>query len=321
MTVRNPESKIKVGVSSCLLGEKVRWNGDHKQDRFVKDLLGQFFEWVPTCPEVEVGMGVPRETVQLTGNSEAPRMVGNKTGTDWTSRMNRYSRKRSAELAKMDLCGYIFKNRSPSCGIARIKVYGDGGNPTPNGRGLFAGAFMQQCTLVPVEDEGRLNDARIRENFISRVFAYHRLAQLLEGRFSRKALVEFHTAHKFLLLAHSRKHYDLLGKLVANAKQYTPSDLKQRYGETYMLALSFKTSAKKNADVLYHMLGFFKKLLSDEEKQDVIEAIEDYRKELLPLIVPVTLIRHHVRKHQVTYLADQVYLNPHPKELMLRNHV
>lgn len=321
MTVRNPESKIKVGVSSCLLGEKVRWNGDHKQDRFVKDLLGQFFEWVPTCPEVEVGMGVPRETVQLTGNPEAPRMVGNKTGTDWTSRMNRYSRKRSAELAKMDLCGYIFKNRSPSCGIARIKVYGDDGNPTPNGRGLFAGAFLRQCTLVPVEDEGRLNDARIRENFITRVFAYHRLAHLLDGRFSRKALVEFHTAHKFLLLAHSRKHYDLLGKLVANAKQYTPSELKQRYGETYMLALSFKTSAKKNADVLYQMLGFFKKLLSDVEKRDVIEAIEDYRKELVPLIVPVTLIRHYVRKHQVAYLADQVYLNPHPKELMLRNHV
>ena len=318
---RSPESKIKVGVSSCLLGEKVRWNGDHKQDLFVKDLLGRFFEWVPTCPEVEIGMGTPRETVQLTGNPSAPRMIGNVSGTYWTSRMNRYSKKRSAELAKLNLSGYIFKNRSPSCGIARIKVYGEHSNPTSNGRGLFADAFMQQCTLVPVEDEGRLNDARIRENFITRVFAYHRLAQLLDVRFSRKRLVEFHTAHKFLLLAHSRKHYDALGKLVADAKQFSPSELKHRYAEAFMQTLAFKTSSKKNADVLYLMLGFFKKLLSDVEKRDVIEAIEDYRKEMVPLIVPVTLVKHHVRRHKVDYLTGQVYLNPHPKELMLRNHV
>jgi uncharacterized protein YbgA (DUF1722 family)/uncharacterized protein YbbK (DUF523 family) len=321
MVNMSPESKIKVGVSSCLLGEKVRWNGDHKQDLFVKNLLGQFFEWVPTCPEVEIGMGIPRETVQLTGDPKAPRMVGNTSGTDWTTRMNRYSKKRSAELGTMNLCGYIFKNRSPSCGIARIKVYGDDGNPIPNGRGLFANAFMQQYPLIPVEDEGRLHDARIRENFITRVFAYHRLAHLLDGRLSRKALVEFHTAHKFLLLAHNRKHYDALGKLVANAKQFSPSELKQNYAEAFMQTLAFKTSAKKNADVLYHMLGFFKKLLSNVEKQDVIEAIEDYRNGLVPLIVPVTLIKHHVRRHKVAYLVDQVYLNPHPKELMLRNHV
>ncbi|MDH5762386.1 MAG: DUF523 and DUF1722 domain-containing protein [Nitrospinota bacterium] len=321
MADQNPEIRIRVGVSSCLLGEKVRWNGDHKQDLFVKDLLGQFFEWVPTCPEVEIGMGIPRETVQLTGDPESPRMVGNSTGTDWTAPMRRYSNQRSAELAKMNLSGYIFKNRSPSCGIARIKVYGDNGNPTPNGRGLFADAFMHHCTLVPVEDEGRLHDAKIRENFITRIFAYHRLAQLLGEDFSRKTLVAFHTAHKFLLLAHSRKHYNSLGKLVADAKQYTPTALKQSYGEEFMQALAVKTTAKKNSDVLYHMLGFLKKQLSEVEKQDVIEAIEDYRNELIPLIVPVTLIRHHVRKHQIAYLADQIYLNPHPKELMLRNHV
>jgi len=321
MDNKSLESKIKVGVSSCLLGEKVRWNGDHKQDLYVKNLLGQFFEWVPTCPEVEIGMGIPRETVQLTGDPSTPRMIGNASGTDWTSRMNRYSKKRSVELGTMGLCGYIFKNRSPSCGIARIKVYGDDGNPTPNGRGLFANAFMQQHTLVPVEDEGRLHDARIRENFITRVFAYNRLAHLLGDRLSRKALVEFHTTHKFLLLAHSRKHYNVLGKLVANAKQFSSSKLKRCYAEGFMQTLTFKTSAKKNADVLYHMLGFFKKLLSNVEKQDVIEAIEDYRKGMVPLIVPVTLVKHHVRRHKVAYLADQVYLNPHPKELMLRNHV
>jgi uncharacterized protein YbgA (DUF1722 family)/uncharacterized protein YbbK (DUF523 family) len=320
MTPRNPESQIKVGVSSCLLGEKVRWNGEHKQDLFVKNLLGQFFEWVPTCPEVEIGMGIPRERVRLTGNPKAPHLVGNTTGTDWTRRMNRYSKKRSAELAKLNLCGYIFKSRSPSCGIARIKVYGDNGIATPNGRGLFAEAFIQQ-SLVPVEDEARLHDARIRENFITRVFAYHRLAQLVNGRTSRKMLVDFHTKHKFLLLAHSRKHYNALGKLVANAKQDSYSKLKRRYAEAFMQALSFKTTAKKNADVLYHMLGFFKKLLPEVEKQELIEVIENYRKGWVPLIAPVTLIRHHVRKYQITYLADQIYLNSHPKELMLRNSV
>lgn len=177
MAIRNPESRIKVGISSCLLGEKVRWNGDHRQDRVVKDLLGQFFEWVPTCPEVEIGMGIPREAVQLTGNPKAPRMVGNTTGTDWTQRMNLYSKKRSIELAKMNVCGYIFKSRSPSCGIARIKVYGNNDDSTLGGRGLFANAFLQQCALVPIEDEDRLQDPRIRENFITRVFAYHRLTQ------------------------------------------------------------------------------------------------------------------------------------------------
>jgi uncharacterized protein YbgA (DUF1722 family)/uncharacterized protein YbbK (DUF523 family) len=321
MTPRNPEPQIKVGVSSCLLGEKVRWDGEHKQDLFVKNLLGQFFEWVPTCPEVDIGMGIPRETVRLTGNPKAPHLVGNTTGTDWTRRMNRYSKKRSAELAKLNLCGYIFKSRSPSCGIARIKVYGDNGNATSNGRGLFADAFMQKFPLVPVEDEGRLHDARIRENFITRVFAYHRLAQLLSGRFSRKAQVEFHQAHKYLLMSHSRKHETALAMLVTNPKRYSPSELKRRYAEGFMQALTFKTTVKKNTDVLYHMLGYFKKLLPEAEKQELIEVIEDYRKGWMPLIAPIILIRHHVRIHQITYLADQIYLNSHPKELTYSNRV
>lgn len=310
--------KIRVGVSSCLLGERVRWNGDHKQDRYVTDMLGTCFEWVPICPEVEIGMGIPRETVQLQGDPHSPRMVGTSSGKDWTVRMNRYSQKKARELAKLDLCGYMFKSRSPSCGITRIKVYNDTGRATRNGRGLFAGAVMDRLSLIPIEDEGRLRDARIRENFITRVFACHRLNTFLGKRFTRSSLVAFHTAHKFLLLAHSRKHYDALGRLVAQAKQIAPSMLKTRYANTFMQALTLKSTPKKNADVLYHMLGFFKKQLSAVEKEDVIEAIEDYRKERGPLIVPVTLIRHHVRKHGIDYLRDQVYLHPHPKLLILR---
>jgi uncharacterized protein YbgA (DUF1722 family)/uncharacterized protein YbbK (DUF523 family) len=309
MIIRNSESKIKVGVSSCLLGEKVRWDGNHKRDLMVKNQLGRMFEWVPTCPEVEIGMGIPREAVQLTGNSKTPRMVGNQTGTDWTARMNRYSKKRSAELAKMGVCGYIFKSRSPSCGISRIPVTHKNIMTKKYGRGLFADSFMLQCALVPVEDEDRLHDARLRENFITRIFAYHRLAQLLNNPFSRKTLVDFHTAHKFLLLAHSRKHYDALGKLAANAKQHSPSELKRRYAEAFMQAFTYKTTTRKNADVLYHMLGFFKKLLSEVDKRDVIEAIEDYRKGSTLLTKPVTLIKRHARKHSIDYLAGQVYLN------------
>jgi uncharacterized protein YbgA (DUF1722 family)/uncharacterized protein YbbK (DUF523 family) len=313
MAIRNPASKIKVGVSSCLLGEKVRWDGNHKQDTVVKNQLGRIFEWVPTCPEVEIGMGIPRESVQLTGNPKSPRMVGTTTATDWTRRMNRYSKKRSRELAKINVCGYIFKSKSPSCGIARIKILSNNGKTQSKGRGLFAELFIQQYPLVPVEDEDRLRDARVRENFITRVFAYHRLTQLLKGRFSLKALVKFHTAYKFLLLAHSRKHYNALGKRVAQAKQIAPAELKSCYAEEFMQALTFRSTNKKNADVLYHMLGFFKTQLSQDEKLDLIETIEDYRNELTSLIVPVTLIKRHVRKHKLDYLSDQVYLNPHPK--------
>jgi uncharacterized protein YbbK (DUF523 family)/uncharacterized protein YbgA (DUF1722 family) len=309
MTIRNPKSRIKVGVSSCLLGEKVRWDGGHKRDETVKKLLGKIFEWVPTCPEVEIGMGIPRETVQLTGSSKSPRLVGTESATDWTQRMIRYANKRSRELMKLDVCGYIFKSRSPSCGISGIKVASNNGKITSRGHGLFAESFMRQCALVPVEDEDRLHDTRIRENFITRVFAYHRLAHLLNGRLSRQALMEFHKAHKYLLMAHSRKHETALGKLATNAKQLSPSELKRRYAEGFMQALTFKTTMKKNADVLYHMLEFLKKLLSGMEKRGVIKAIEDYRNERVPLLVPITLIKLHVRKHKVACLADQIYLN------------
>ncbi len=314
MAVRYPQSKIKVGVSSCLLGETVRWNGEHKLDSTLKDTLSRLFEWVPTCPEVEIGMGVPRETVRLAGNLKSPRMVGNHTGKDWTPRMHRYSKKRSTELAKMRVCGYIFKARSPSCGIARIPVTTKNGKTPAKGRGLFADAFMRQCPWAPVEDESRMQDARIRENFITRVFAYHRLTQLLNGRFSFKALIEFHSAHRCLLMAHSRKHCNMLGKLIADAKKYSPAKLKRRYAETFMQSLAFKTTAKKNFDVLVHMLGMLRKQLTEAERKEVIKAIENYRRGSTPLMKPVNLIKRHVRKYKVDTLADQIYLYSHPRK-------
>ena len=313
---------IKIGVSSCLLGEKVRWNGDHKQDRYVREILGNYFEYVPVCPEMEVGMGVPRETVALYGTLEEPKMISKKSKIDWTERMNRYLKDRINQLTRDELSGYIFKSKSPSCGIARVPVFSETDrSKARHGAGMFANAFIKKFPLVPIEDEGRLNDAKIRESFIVRVFCFNRLQKLFNKDFSKGALVAFHTRHKFLLLAHSRSHYTALGKLVANAKSLKPKEIKAEYSRLFMEALTYKSTPKKNTDVLLHMMGFLKKVLMKGEKEDILTTIEDYRKELLPLIVPVTLIRHQVKKYKVEYLLDQIYLNPHPKELMLRNHV
>jgi uncharacterized protein YbgA (DUF1722 family)/uncharacterized protein YbbK (DUF523 family) len=314
--------KIRIGVSSCLIGEKVRWNGDHKQDRYVREILSRYFEYIPVCPEVEVGMGVPRETVALYGDPEKPSMISKKTQTDWTKPMEKYIKSRINTLSADDLCGYIFKSKSPSCGMARVPLYSEfGSHKVKHGPGMFAKAFINSFPLVPTEEEGRLNDPRIRENFIVRVFSFKRFNLLLNEKFSLGQWVKFHTQHKFLLLAHSRKHYDELGELVAHSKTIKPSELKKKYGELFMEALTSKSTPKKNTDVLLHMMGFLKKLLTKIEKEDILSTIEDYRSEILPLIVPVTLIRHQVKKHNIEYLRDQLYLNPHPKELMLLNHV
>ena len=243
---KNMDNKIKIGVSSCLTGEKVRWNGDHKQDRYVKDTLSQFFEYVPVCPEVEVGMGTPRETVALYGSLEKPKMISRKTRTDWTHKMNRYTKDRIKDLSKDDLCGYIFKSKSPSCGMSRVPLYSEfGSHKVKHGPGMFANAFINSFPLVPTEEEGRLNDPRIRENFIVRVFSFKRFNLLLNEKFSLGQWVKFHTQHKFLLLAHSRKHYDDLGELVAHSKTIKPSELKKKYGELFMEALTSKSTPKK----------------------------------------------------------------------------
>ncbi|MZH14663.1 MAG: DUF1722 domain-containing protein [Nitrospinae bacterium] len=314
--------KIKIGVSSCLIGEKVRWNGDHKQNHYVQEVLANYFDYVSVCPEMEVGMGVPRETVALYGDLENFRMVGKKTQTDWTKPMQRYTKGRIKSLAHEELCGFIFKSKSPSCGLGRVPVYSEfESQKVRHGAGMFAAEFIKNFPLVPTEDEGRLNNPKFRENFIVKVFSYYRLQNLFRRKFSLGALVNFHTRNKFLLLAHSRKHYDELGRLVAKPKALSVEDLKDRYGKIFMEALSFIATNKKNTDVLLHMMGFLKKLLSKGEKEDILSTIEDYRKEFLPLIVPVTLIRHQVKKHGIEYLLGQEYLNPHPKELMLRNHV
>ncbi len=315
------ENPIKVGISTCLLGQKVRFDAGHKHDRYITDILGHYFRFVPICPEVEVGMGIPRESIRLEGDLDAPRLVGNKTRADWTDRMNRYSRERVARRDLADICGYILKKDSPSCGMERVKVYNEQAMAERKGTGLFAAALIQRFPLLPIEEEGRLNDHNIRENFIIRVFAYARLRELFGGRFTAGKLVAFHTAHKYLLMAHSPVHYKALGKLVAAVKDRPPAELREEYRRLFMEALTLKTTTRKNVNVLQHIMGYLKTQLGPEEKQDILNVIEDYRQEIIPLIVPLTLLRHYVDKHRITYIQGQIYLNPHPKELMLRNHV
>jgi len=311
--------KIKLGISSCLLGEHVRYDGGHKRDFYITEILGKFVEWVPVCPEVEYGLPIPREAMHLVGTPDAPRLVTRKTGVDHTEGMLTWTRKRLRELEREELCGFVFKSRSPSSGMRGVKVYGPSGMPSHRGRGIFGGAFQDRFPLIPVEDDGRLNDPGLRENFVERVFAYKRWRDF-ERDGSRGKLVSFHTEHKLMLLAHSPKHYRELGRLVAEAKKIAPAELHARYVATMMDALRLIATVKKNTNVLHHAMGYFKKVLSPDEKSELLEVIEHYHRGLVPLIVPITLVKHYVRKYDEPYLKKQYYLNPHPVELMLRNH-
>lgn len=312
---------VRIGVSSCLLGQNVRFDGGHKRDAFLVDTFGRFVEWVPVCPEAEIGLGVPREPIRLQRVGPSIRLLGVRSATDHTDDMTRWAGRRVQGLAREDLDGYILKKDSPSCGMERVKVYDPGGTPARTGRGLFAEALVTALPLLPVEEEGRLSDPRLRDNFVERVFAYRRLRELFAGRWTTKSLVQFHTAHKLALLAHSPEAYRALGRLVARAAALPRGDVKAEYEAGFMRALATIATPRKHVNVLHHMLGYFRRLLDDESRSELGEAVSDYQKGLVPLIVPITLFRHHVRRCGVRYLAGQTYLEPHPRELMLRNHV
>ena len=314
-------SSIRLGISRCLLGDEVRFDGGHKRDHFLTEVLGQYVEWIPVCPEVEAGLGTPREAMRLVGNPRGPRLVTIKSKHDHTPAMEAMIEERLDSFSKLDLSGFIFKRGSPSCGVERVRVYTAQGMPSHSGAGIFAKAFTEQFPLIPVEEEGRLSDASLRENFIERVFCYRRFQDLVQNGFTRQALIRFHTIHKYLLLAHSQQHYETMGQLVAQAERYRPQDLTVKYGELLMKTLAMKATVRKHVNVLHHILGYFKKRLTAQEKVELLGVIDDYHRGLTPLIVPLTLMKHYVHVFDVSYIRDQVYLNPHPKELMLRNHV
>jgi len=312
---------VKIGISTCLLGKNVRYDGGHQLDRFLTESLGRFVEYVPVCPETECGLGIPREAMRLVGKPEDPRLVTIRTGKDFTDKMVQWARRKVATLEAENLCGFVFKSKSPSSGMERVKVYNDQGMPVQKGSGIFARIFMEYFPLVPVEDDGRLHDPRLRENFIERIFVLQRWRNVLEEGMTMGKLVEFHTRHKLMLLSHSPKHYRRMGRLVAEGKKIPLKNLSDTYQTLLMEALKLRTTVKKNVNVLQHLMGYFKKHLSSDEKQELLEIIAQYHKELVPLIVPVTLVNHYVRKYRQPYLAEQTYLKPHPIELQLRNHV
>ncbi|MFH2000383.1 MAG: DUF523 and DUF1722 domain-containing protein [Planctomycetota bacterium] len=313
--------KIKLGISACLLGEKVRYNGGHQLDRFLRDTLGQYVEYVPVCPEVEAGFSTPREPFRLVGDPETPRLITVGTQVDYTQRMTQWSRTRAAQLEGEDLCGFIFKSRSPSSGMERVKVYTEKGMPLKKGVGLFARAFMDRFPLLPVEEEGRLHDPVLRENFIVRIFALGRWREMCAGRKTRGQLVQFHARHKLLIMSHSRVHLTEMGRLVARAKEIQPNALHAEYQRLLLESLKLTATRKKHVNVLQHIQGYFKQALTADEKQEIGEIIEAYRRGDYPLIVPITLLNHYVRKYEAPYLKEQHYLQPHPLELKLRNHV
>jgi len=313
---------LRLGISRCLLGENVRYDGGHKRDRFLVDELGQYVEWVPVCPEVESGLPIPRESMRLVGDPDNPRLIAPKSGTDHTERMLSWANQRVQELESEGLHGFVFKKDSPSSGLYRVRVYDEHGMARRTGTGLFARQVACHFPNLPLEEEGRLHDARLRENFIDRIFAYYRWAEMLQTEPTPGGLVQFHTAHKLTLMAHSPQHYTELGRLVAHAGKREWDELTAEYAALLMEGLALLGTPGKHANVLQHLMGYLKNDLSSEDKQELLSLIEEYRQEMLPLIVPLTLLKHHLNRHPVPeWVHQQVYLNPYPKELMLRNHV
>ena len=315
------DGKIRIGISSCLLGNCVRYDGGHKLDHYLTDTLGQYMKYVPVCPEVECGLGTPREAMRLVGSPDNPRLVTRRTGTDHTPQMVRWAKIRVKELEKEKLCGFIFKSKSPSSGMSRVKVYNDKGMPVLKGVGIFARAFTAHFPRIPVEEDGRMHDPQLRENFIERVFTLKRWRENLEKRHSMGQLIDFHTKNKLLIMAHSQKHYREMGKRVATGKSTPIKSLYGDYEALLMEALKLRTTCRKNSNVLHHLIGYFKKQLTGDEKQEILELIEQYHNGYIPLIVPITLINHYVLKYKQPYLLVQTFMNPHPLALQLRNHV
>lgn len=317
------DAKLKIGISACLLGQTVRYDGGHKRDRFLTDILGEYVDWVPVCPEVEIGLGTPRPTIRLQSDRKGRvRLIMPSSGDDLTASMRDYAIDRVEKLEKHDLSGYVLKKDSPSCGLERVKVYDVNDVPARTGIGTYAEVLVDQCPHLPVEEEGRLNDARLRENFISRIFAYRRLQDLIAPGPTRRALMEFHAAHKYQLMSHNQAGMRRLGKLLGSASaRSSPARLANEYMAGFTEVMRRVPSRRNHTNALHHAAGHVSEYLDSPDRMELASTVDEYREGLVPLIVPIVLLRHYVRKFDVPYLRDQTYLWPHPHELMLLNHV
>lgn len=312
--------KIKIGVSSCLLGNPVRYDGQHKHDHYITDILGRYFDFVGVCPEVECGLGVPRESMRLVGDPAAPRLLTTRTGTDLTDRMQKWAAGRVAELEREGLHGFIFKSRSPSSGMENVKVYSAKGMVCGKSPGMFAKAFMVRFPVLPCEDEGRLNDPDLRENFIERVFTLWRFRETVRTTPTLAALMAFHARNKLLIQAHHEALMREMGRALAGLKPAQVRAHMPVYEAMLMRAMKYPATVAKHTNILQHMLGYLRGVADEADRRELAGIIGQYHGGLIPLIVPVTMLRHYVNKHDILYLKDQYYLNPHPMELKLRNH-
>jgi uncharacterized protein YbgA (DUF1722 family)/uncharacterized protein YbbK (DUF523 family) len=310
-------ARIRIGISSCLLGQQVRYDGGHRHNGYITDSLGQFFDFVPLCPEVAIGMGVPRPPIRLVKAARAVHARGvDDPGLDVSAALATYAGRVAPKLAGVS--GYILKERSPSCGMTRVPLHDARGRPAGHSAGLYAARLMALLPELPFEEDGRLMDPGLRENFIERVFVCHRWQQLNAQRLTAKALVGFHTRHKFIVLAHDETCYRELGRLVATAGRSGMADLGRRYIRLLMQALKKPATRTRHANVLQHLSGFLKQNLDAADKRELLGLITDYRRGRVPRAVPVTLLRHYLRRFPVPYLSEQYYLTSHPDELMLR---
>jgi len=314
-------AKPKIAISACLMGVEVRYNGGHKESRLCSRVLSEHFDFVPLCPEVAIGMGTPREPIRLVGDPEQPRAVGTvDAALDVTQPLVEYGERMAAQVG--DLCGYIFMQNSPSCGLERVKVYQANGIPHRNGgRGLYAQAFCRKHPDLPVEEAGRLNDPVLRENFLTRVYVYRDWQALLKQGLTRRALTDFHSRCKYLLMAHHPVQYKALGNLLGSMGKGDPNLIGPRYFSELMAALSQCATRGTHSNVLQHLSGYLKQAISREDKQEVLHVIGQYRHGIVPLVVPLTLLKHHFRQHPDPYIAQQLYLQPHPENLSLRNAI
>lgn len=317
----NSGQKPRIGISACLLGSEVRFNGGHKESQLCSQVLAEHFEFVPLCPEVAIGLGIPRQPIRLVGDPQAPRAVGSlRAELDVSEELSAYGQRMGDQHD--DLCGYIFMQKSPSCGLERVKVYDAKGLPQKGGgRGLFAAAFCARHPDLPVEEDGRLNDPVLRENFLTRVFAYAEWRRLLAAGLTRKAIIDFHARYKYQLMASNPLQYKALGQLLGNLGAHDPAQIGPRYFSQLMAALQKCATRGTHSNVLQHLSGYLKQALSREERDEMQQLIAQYRCGIIPLVVPLTLLKHHFRRHPHHYIARQAYLQPHPENLSLRNAI
>ncbi|WP_339671951.1 DUF523 and DUF1722 domain-containing protein [Dasania marina] len=312
---------IPVGLSACLAGQPVRYNGGHSQSRLCLDTLSQHFDFKTFCPEVAAGFGTPRPTMRLTGDPANPRLqLSNDDQQDFTEQLQQGFSEQLAQFEHLD--GYILMKNSPSCGLKRIKIYQANGYPhTERGQGLFTAALIERYPLLPVEEEGRLQDPHLRENFILRVYAHHNFRADVSLAPSHHTLLQFHSSYKYVLMAHNQPLYRELGRMLANAKQSDLSPLMAQYFSLFMQALSEPATVKNHCNTLLHILGYLKKSVPSEARQHIAAVIHKYRVGQLPLVTPMTLLKHYIEQFGSDYIKGQRYFEPYPETLCLSNNI